>query len=140
MKFIIAKNQVEIFTVIYIRKLVFMDEQNVSVDEELDCLDFEADHFLLEVDNEHVATARVYYEADKATIGRVAVLIRHRKEGYAKFLMEETINYIRNKEASTIHIGAQVQALGFYEKLGFEVIGDIYLDANIEHYPMELKL
>lgn len=140
MKFILAKNQTEIFSVIYIRKIVFINEQKVSVDEELDSLDIESDHFLIEVDDNFIATARVYYEGNQATIGRVAVLKEYRNKGYAKFLMEKVIKFIKEKGIKKAHIGAQVQAVGFYQKLGFKISGDIYLDANIEHYPMELIL
>jgi predicted GNAT family N-acyltransferase len=39
----------------------------------------------------------------------------------------------------TFTLGAQIQALGFYEKLGFKKVGDEYLDANIPHYMMIIK-
>ncbi len=140
MKLILAKNQMEIFSVVYIRKEVFIDEQLVSIEDELDHRDFKADHFLLENNNTYVGTARVYYQYNQATIGRVAVLKQFRKKGYAAFMLKEIINILKNKDINVIHIGAQVQALGFYEKLGFTISGDMYLDANIEHYPMEMNL
>ncbi len=140
MKFIKAEKQAEIFAVIYIRKIVFIDEQKVSIDEEYDRLDFDADHFLIEENNNYIGTCRIYYKDEEATIGRVAVIKEHRNKGYAKFMMEKAIDFIKMKKVHTIHIGAQVQALGFYEKLGFTVSGDLYLDANIEHYPMEMIL
>lgn len=140
MKLILAKNQIEIFSVVYIRKEVFIDEQLVSIEDELDHRDFKADHFLLENKKTYVGTARVYYQDNQATIGRVAVLKQFRKKGYASFMLKEIINILKNKDISVIHIGAQVQALGFYEKLGFSISGDMYLDANIEHYPMEMTL
>lgn len=140
MKLVYAQNQKEIFSVVNIRKTVFIEEQNVSVLEELDDLDFYADHYLVEVNEEYVGTARIVYKDDYAVIGRVAVLKEHRKKGYANFLIKALIDIINKTEYDLIHIGAQKQALPFYEKLGFVVSGDLYLDANIEHYPMELKL
>lgn len=140
MKFIKASNQREIFSVIYIRKDVFMDEQKVSVDEELDHRDIDADHYLLEVNDEFVGTCRVYYDDNDAIIGRVAVLKEHRNKGYAKYLMSKTIETLKDKDINKVVLGAQVQALNFYEKLGFKVCGKLYIDANIEHYPMELIL
>lgn len=141
MKLIYAKNQKEIFSVINIRKSVFIIEQNVSVLEELDELDYSANHFLLLDNDVYVATARVYYDDNAAIIGRVAVLKEHRKKGYATYLMKELIKLIKYSEkASVIKIGAQKKALEFYEKLGFKVCGSLYYDANIEHYPMELSL
>ena len=140
MKFIQAKNQAEIFAVIYIRKRVFMDEQNVSVEEELDGRDFDADHYLVESNGKYIGTCRIYYENNEATIGRVAVLKEFRKKGGASIMMKNAIKEVAKKEVKTIHIGAQVQAVAFYEKFGFKVSGDLYLDANIEHYPMVLTL
>ncbi len=140
MKLVYAQNQKEIFSVINIRKTVFIKEQNVDVLEELDDYDFLADHYLLEVDGKFVATARIVYLENEALIGRVAVLKEERNKGYAKFILEALIEIIKETDYERIHLGAQKQALGFYEKLGFEVCGELYLDANIEHYPMEIKL
>nr|HPM08139.1 GNAT family N-acetyltransferase [Bacilli bacterium] len=60
--------------------------------------------------------------------------------GYSKkalaFLMERLLS---KTNPLTFILGAQVQALGFYEKLGFKKVGDVYLDANIPHYQMILK-
>lgn len=140
MKLVHAVNQNEIFAVINIRKTVFMIEQNVDVIEELDDKDYEALHYLVSDNDVMVATARVYFENDTAVIGRVAVLEEYRKKGYASFVIKEIIKVIKNTDCKVIHIGAQTQALGFYEKLGFKVSGGAYLDANIEHYPMEIIL
>lgn len=140
MKLVYAQNQKEIFSVVNIRKTVFILEQNVSVLEELDDFDYTAEHYLVEVENEFVGTARIIYKDHEAIIGRVAVLKEHRKKGYANFLIKQLIEVISKTEYDLIHIGAQKQALPFYEKLGFVVSGPLYLDANIEHYPMELKL
>ena len=140
MKIICAKNQKEIFSVINIRKTVFMLEQNVDVTEELDDLDYEAKHFLLEVDTKYVGTARVYFDNDTALIGRVAILKEHRNKGYATSLINEIIKLIKFSDTKVIKLGSQVQAAEFYKKLGFKICGDIYIDANIEHYPMELIL
>lgn len=140
MKLVYAQNQKEIFTVINIRKVVFMEEQAVDASEELDDKDYEAQHYLVSDGDTMVGTARIYFEDDVAFIGRVAVLKEHRKKGYASFIIKELIEIIKESDARVIHLGAQVQAQGFYEKLGFEVCGDLYLDANIDHYPMELVL
>lgn len=140
MKIVYAQNQKEIFSVINIRKDVFMIEQNVSVIEELDNLDYDAKHFLIESNGIFVGTARIVYKEDYALIGRVAILKQYRKHGYGKQLIKHLIDVIRSEHIKTIRLGAQVQALPFYNKLGFIQYGDMYLDANIEHYDMELKL
>lgn len=141
MKLVYAKNQNELFTVVNIRKTVFIIEQNVHVLEELDEKDYTAEHFLvMDKNNKYVGTARIYYEKETAIIGRVAVLLEERNKGYASFLMKELIKIIKKSSAKKVHIGAQKQALKFYESLGFKVVGPMYLDANIEHFPMEISL
>ena len=140
MKIVYAQNQQEIFSVINIRKDVFMIEQNVSVIEELDSLDYDAKHFLIESNGVYIGTARIVYKEDYALIGRVAILKEYRKHGYGKQLIKHLIEVIKADGMNTIRLGAQVQALPFYNKLGFIKYGPMYLDANIEHYDMELKL
>ena len=141
LKLVKANNQLELFTVINIRKTVFIDEQKVPLNEELDDKDYTAEHFLISNNNnEYVGTARYYIEDNKAIIGRVAILKEHRKKGYASYLIKEMMKDIKSQNISIIHIGAQKQALSFYETLGFKVCGELYLDANIEHYPMEVLL
>ena len=142
LKLVKANKQFELFTAINIRKTVFIDEQKVPLDEELDDKDYTAKHFLISNNNnnEYVGTARYYIEDNKAIIGRVAILKEHRKKGYATYLIKEIMKEIKSQNISVIHIGAQKQALAFYETLGFEVCGELYLDAMIEHYPMEVLL
>lgn len=54
--------------------------------------------------------------------------------------MQEIIADAKEAGVHTLDLGAQVSALGFYEKLGFEAEGDVFLDAGIEHRNMVLKL
>lgn len=140
MKIVNAQTQTEIFAVINIRKDVFMIEQNVAVEEELDTLDYEARHFLIESNDTYVGTARIVYIEDAALIGRVAILKEHRNLGYGYALIEHLLNILKDEGYKKVRLGAQTHALGFYEKLGFKVYGPMYLDANIEHYDMELDL
>lgn len=118
----------------HIRTVVFIDEQNVPEEEEMDGLDSVADQYLLTVDGEATATCRVRYSEAQAKIERVAVLENQRGLNVGKRLMEHILTDISQKEAiAKAVLGAQVQVIGFYEKLGFEAYGEEFLDAGIRH-------
>lgn len=136
MEVIKAQTQQELFAVINIRKEVFILEQNVPIEDEFDKFDESATHYLITLNNNFVGTARLIASNNQYTIGRVAILKRYRRQGYASNLLLEILKQI--PDDVTVKLGAQKQALGFYEQLGFKVSGDLYYDAGIEHYPMEL--
>jgi len=121
----------------YIRKTVFIEEQGFSVDGEFDNLDA-ASYFFVVYDGEKaVATARFFMlSADVAKIGRIAVLKEYRKKGLGRQLMEAAMEFAKEKGAVTFDVGAQQQAIGFYESVGFKVCGEEYDDEGVPHYPM----
>ena len=103
---------------------VFVDEQGVPVEEERDALDDSATHLLALQDG-------------TPEIGRVCVVKTARGTGLGAKLIEACVNVARNQAGITrAKLGAQTHAIGFYEKLGFEVYGPVYLDAGIDHRDM----
>ncbi len=126
-----------------IRHQVFVLEQNVAFDLEVDGLDAQAIHFLLYFDHHPVGTARVRLVKDnqEAKIERVAILLGYRGQGLGKQLMQFILDDLRDNYAikSTV-LGAQVQVIPFYESLGFVAYGEIFWDAGIEHQMMRLIL
>ena len=124
-----------------IRVKVFVEEQNISLEEEFDGLDVQSDHYLLTIDKAPIGTARVRYDEGKAKIERVAILSTHQGHGLGKQLMEIMIADIKSsKKCNTIILGAQTHAIPFYEKLGFMVSSDVFMDAGIPHKNMTLVL
>lgn len=116
---------------------VFVDEQGVPVEEERDALDDTATHLLALQDDTPVGTARIVFQDDTAKIGRVCVVKTARGTGLGAKLIEACVNVARNQAGITrAKLGAQTHAIGFYEKLGFEVYGPVYLDAGIDHRDM----
>ena len=73
-------------------------------------------------------------------IGRVAVRHDARKTGVGKLVMEKCHQVAVSRGYSILTLSAQVQALGFYEKLGYQARGKIYLDAGIEHRDMDIQV
>lgn len=116
---------------------VFVDEQGVPVEEERDALDDTATHLLALQDGTPVGTARIVFQDDTAKIGRVCVVKTARGRGLGAKLIEACVSVARNQAGITrAKLGAQTHAIGFYEKLGFEVYGPVYLDAGIDHRDM----
>lgn len=123
-----------------IRETVFIEEQNVPRELEVDGLDDECRHCLAMLDDKAVATARVRVLEDCFKFQRVAVLPFARGSGIGaglmRFVMRE-LPSIYPDGPKRFFLSSQVSAIGFYERLGFKVCSDIYLDAGIEHRDME---
>lgn len=123
-----------------LRRRVFTLEQGVSESDEVDGLDGQAVHFLASQGGVPVGTARILVKAGTAKIGRVCVLEHARGTGQGQALINACIDWARAEGLSRALLGAQLQALGFYEGLGFSAFGPVYDDAGIDHRDMELQL
>lgn len=128
-------------TCFFLRHTVFVEEQGVPVEEEIDVMDEVATHMLASLDGVPTGTARVLFDGETAKIGRVCVLPEGRGTGMGAALIRKGIEVAKGQSGITqVKLGAQVHALGFYEKLGFEVYGPVYDDAGIDHRDMVLTL
>jgi len=126
-------------TCLALRHLVFVAEQGVPIEEEADAYDATATHFLAFDGAAPVATARVTYAPEMAKIGRVCVLPSYRGTGLGAAMINAALDHIRATSTPLARLGAQVQAIGFYEGLGFSVISEEYDDAGIPHVDMERR-
>lgn len=136
----IALNSEEIDICYKLREIIFIQEQNVPVDREKDDDDKVAIHFLLYEGQEPIGVGRIVCNSDLAIIGRLGVLKDYRKMGAGAFLMKEIIDYCKSQNFQKIILGAQEHAIVFYEKLGFSICSGKYMDANIPHFKMQLKI
>lgn len=117
-----------------IRLEVFVKEQSVPIEEELDGMDEVCTHFLATVDGRPVGVARLM---PSGQIGRMAVLVSHRKRGIGALLLNAAVNEALENGRSEPFLHAQTHALNFYVANGFKAFGDIFLDAGIEHRAMQ---
>lgn len=119
-----------------IRREVFIIEQNTSEEEEWDSYDNEAIHLLVYDNKKPVATGRIIIVDDVCLLGRIAVLKDYRKQGFGDLVVRMLIRkaYEMSFERQEIH--AQIQAVGFYEKLGFVPFGEEFMEAGIPHTMM----
>lgn len=118
---------------------MFIEGQNVPATLEVDGEDPICRHYLGQTDGTPFATARVKPLGDKAKIQRVAVLQPRRGVGHGTELMRFILNDLRPDFAHTV-LGSQTHAIGFYERLGFQVFGPEYDEAGIPHRDMTLAL
>ena len=123
-----------------IRRVVFIEGQDVPEAEERDGKDKDALHFIAFEDDLPVGTARILLNDGIGKIGRVAVLSKYRRRGIGKRLMRVVLDELRVNKATEARLGAQTHALGFYEALGFSAYGPEFLDAGIPHRSMALIL
>lgn len=122
-----------------LRRIVFIQEQDVPEAEEMDGLDDSATHFLATLDGRPVGTARMHIIDGTAKIGRVCVLAETRGTGLGAALMQAVLDHARSGgNAERAILGAQLHALPFYEKLGFLAYGPEFDDAGIPHRMMEI--
>lgn len=124
-----------------IRMKVFVQEQNVPEELERDEHDATAIHLLAWAQGRPVGTARIMIHGTMGKIGRVAVLRDARGTGLGAALIRAALEELRRiPGVTTAKLGAQIHALGFYEKLGFTVCGPEYDDAGIPHRDMTRPL
>jgi len=124
-----------------VRQEVFIHEQGVPAELELDEYDPLAAHALAYLDGRCIGTGRmVNLGSGKAQIGRMAVLAQFRGAGTGTQILEQLIGMAKSQGTQTITLHSQVIAIPFYEKLGFEVQGPIYDEAGIPHRNMILLL
>lgn len=126
--------------VLDIRAKVFIEEQGVSEADERDGLDDEAIHLIALQDDKAVGTARLMIDGDTGKIGRVAVLPEQRGTGLGKALIHAALEDLRAQGLARAKLGSQTHAIGFYESLGFTVVGPEFMDAGIPHRDMVLDL
>ncbi len=121
-----------------IRSEVFIQEQSVPRALEWDGLDDTALHLIATAEiGEPIATARLLIDGH---IGRVAVLKAWRNRGIGTALMHEIIHQAEQLGYKQLELAAQIQAIPFYEKLGFIAYGDNFMDAGIPHRNMRKTL
>lgn len=125
-----------------VRYAVFVDEQGVPRELEVDEFDEQTTHFLL-VDESGTAigTARLRIpEAGVAKPERVAVRKQHRGEGLGRRLMDAVESEAREQGCSRAILHAQTAVEEFYRSLGYETTSDEFDEAGILHVKMEKEL
>jgi len=123
-----------------IRHEVFMQEQGISYTDEFEGDEDSFIHFCCYRNGLLIGYIRVSISNDEIHIGRLAVRKRFRKQGIGTKLMATAEKFGRENTCKIASLNAQIQAKGFYAKLGYIECGDTFLEANIEHILMKKHL
>jgi ElaA protein len=127
----------ELYEILDLRSKVFVMEQKIMY-VDTDYLDQECLHYMIYDDDILVSYLRVIPKGIKYieySFGRVATLYNYRKQGLSSKLIKEVIKDLKGFD---IKISAQSYLKSYYEKFGFTVLEDEYLEENIPHLKMLL--
>ncbi|RRG10626.1 MAG: GNAT family N-acetyltransferase [Lactobacillus sp.] len=124
-----------------IRLAVFVREQGVPEALEKDSDDAIATHYVGYVAGQPVVTLRTVLTNQRLHIQRVATIQSARHHGYAATLMTHVLDQAQaDDHVQSAYLGAQLTALGFYDRLGFTPHGDVFEEAGIMHRQMVKSL
>ncbi len=123
---------------------VFVTEQQVPADLELDALDETADHFVAYDGDQAVGAGRLVVEppgfagcdpalGEVGHLGRLAVRPQTRGTALGVGLVAAIEERVRERGLRVVALSAQTHALGFYERLGYRAHGDVFDDAGLPH-------
>lgn len=140
MKITIATSAREKEQAFKIRTNVFVNEQKVPMDIEIDEHEDESIHFVGYKDDYPVAASRLRWVDQTGKLERICILKEHRGKSYGSQIIETMEDEIIKKGYTQSTLNGQTQAVKFYEQLGYKVISDEFLDANIPHVTMVKQL
>ena len=124
-----------------IREKVFVEEQGFK--NEFDDIDQRSWHVVFLENKEPVATGRTFQshtDQSTYTIGRIAVIKEWRGQGIGSMVVHELEKKAVEQGAEKSELSAQCRARAFYEKLGYEASGDVYMDEECPHIRMEKRI
>jgi predicted GNAT family N-acyltransferase len=125
-----------------IREEVFVQGQNVPADEEYDQHDRAATtrHYLARVDGQPAGAARWRPTDHGVKLERFAVLPAFRNHGVGTALVHQVLADVRAEapDAAQVYLHAQLPAISLYERTGFQKVGEMFAECDIQHYKMVL--
>jgi predicted GNAT family N-acyltransferase len=116
-----------------IRFEVFVREQRVPAEIELDDMDARSVHAIAFEDEKAIGTGRLLPDGH---IGRMAILKNWRRRGIGAAILEALVDAARRRGDREIALSAQLHAVEFYRAYGFEPLGEVYEEAGIPHQAM----
>lgn len=124
-----------------VRKTVFVEEQHVPEEEEIDEFEQEATHFVLYDGDNPVGAGRFrMLDNHMGKIERICILPDYRNRGAGRLIMESIEQFAKENGISKIKLNAQTHAEPFYQKLGYETVSEVFMDAGIPHVAMIKQL
>lgn len=129
----VVKGQEDLEKAFAIRVEVFVNEQGVPLDIEVDEYDEIAEHVLVYYDNKPVGAARWRMVDNMAKLERICVLAAYRQYGLGKAIVTSLEEAVKKQGLTKAKLHGQVQAADFYKKLGYKQMSDEFMEDGIEH-------
>ncbi|QEK99056.1 GNAT family N-acetyltransferase [Bacillus velezensis] len=137
MESIIAKTEKQLNDAFFVRKEVFVKEQHVPEEEEIDQFEDTSEHIVIYDGGQPVGAGRWRMKDGHGKLERICVMKSHRSLGVGAIIMQALEKAAAAKGADSYILHAQTQAVPFYEKQGYRVTsGEEFLDAGIPHLEM----
>jgi predicted GNAT family N-acyltransferase len=142
------QGEAELMQALAIREVVFIEEQHVPEGIERDAEDVNAYHVIANQGGHAIGTGRLVMLPQPPAnqpgkwgqIGRMAVLQSHRKARVGSLLLTSLEDEARRRGVTGIMLHAQLYALEFYKKHGYEPVGAVFQEAGIDHLEMQKRL
>lgn len=119
-----------------VRRTVFVQEQQVPEEEEIDQFEDDSTHVVLYDNQEPVGAGRVRVLDGIGKLERICVLSTSRQKGAGKLIVDKLEDVATAQGVRKLKLNAQTHAIPFYERLGYETVSDVFMDAGIPHVTM----
>ncbi|WP_026574564.1 GNAT family N-acetyltransferase [Bacillus sp. UNC438CL73TsuS30] len=136
----IVENEKELEDAFSVRRTVFIDEQNVPEEEEIDQHEEEATHFVLYHEGSPIGAGRFRLVDGFGKVERICIMKEARGTGAGKAIMNGIEDYAQKKGIQKLKLNSQTHAIPFYGGLGYEVVSEEFMDAGIPHKTMMKKI
>lgn len=134
--FRVVKNLDDLIKAFIVRGMVFIEEQGVPYKIERDKYDYSAIHILGEENGEPFAAGRIRALGEYAKLERLAIRKSYRGKNLGHKLTEFMISVAKEHGFKKFKVHAQAYLSGFYQKHGFDIVGEMFKEAGIDHYVM----
>jgi len=120
-----------------IREKVFVEEQKVPADAEYDQYEKVAHHYLATLNGVPCGAARWRLTDKGIKLERFAVLPEYRNKEVGSYILHKVLQDIKAAyPGKEVYLHAQLRAIPFYERQGFEPVGEQFSECDIEHFKM----
>lgn len=139
-RIVVASTRREREDAVSVRIAVFVVEQGIPREEEIDEHDDTAIHCVGYVDDTPVAAGRLVIADGYGKVGRMAVLPSYRSRGLGRLVLDALEREASSHGIPLLKLSAQLSARRFYDRAGYTPVGDIYDEVGIPHIAMEKRL
>lgn len=122
-----------------VRTIVFVDEQKVPREEEIDQFEDDCIHFVALDEDVPVGACRWRFTKKGVKLERFAVLSSYRGKGVGSKLVEAVLDDIQSNpgfHGQSLYLHSQLDAIPLYKKYGFKKVGEMFEECDIKHYKM----